>query len=222
MAEQVSAALQTLSSKGCTADALATCIEMLSEVSAARSSFEDSVQLVMTGPGESDTHYRDTRVVVSDLFRRAETSVLIAGYAIHQGRQIFEELAFRMASNENLHVRMFLNLAVKSGNTNEPNEAVARFVKDFKNRHWLPNHRLPEVYYDRRSLEALSVAPVALHAKCIVLDEKALFISSANFTEAAQNRNIELGVLMTSPILAKQATSFFAQLIKEGICLRAI
>jgi hypothetical protein len=222
MAGPVSAALLNLSAKGCSSDALATCIEMLGEVSAVRSSFEDSVQLVMTGPIESGAQHRDTKVVVSDLFRRAQSSVLIAGYAIHQGKQVLEELAYRMESNQDLRVRMFLNLAIKSGDTDGPIEAVARFVREFKNRHWLPNHRLPEVYYDRRSLEALSNAPVSLHAKCVVLDEQEIFVSSANLTEAAQNRNIELGVLMTSPILAKQATSFFTQLINEGICIRAI
>jgi hypothetical protein len=115
MAGPVSAALQNISDKGCSSDALATCIEMLGEVSAARSSFEDSVQLVMTGPIESGAQHRDTKVVVSDLFRRARSSVLIAGYAIHQGRQVLEELAFRMESNQALRVRMFLNLAIKWG-----------------------------------------------------------------------------------------------------------
>jgi phosphatidylserine/phosphatidylglycerophosphate/cardiolipin synthase-like enzyme len=63
---------------------------------------------------------------------------------------------------------------------------------------------------------------VAFHAKCVVLDEAELFVSSANFTEAAQNRNVELGVLLQSPTLAKQATSFLAELVSDHICERAL
>jgi phosphatidylserine/phosphatidylglycerophosphate/cardiolipin synthase-like enzyme len=37
-----------------------------------------------------------------------------------------------------------------------------------------------------------------LHAKAVVVDDEAVFITSANFTEAALDRNIELGSFMTS------------------------
>ena len=220
MAIPVSAALQSLSSKGCNADALATCIEMVSEVSTVRPSLEDSVQLVMTGPVESGNYHRDTKVVVADLFRRAESNVLIAGYAIHQGKKIFEELAARMGDMPDLHVRMFLNLTARSENSSS-SETVSRFIEEFKGRHWPRTNRFPEIYYDRRTLEAPIGRPVSLHAKCVILDERELFISSANFTEAAHNRNIELGVLLTSKLLAGQVASFFNELVREGICIRA-
>ncbi len=58
--------------------------------------------------------------------------------------------------------------------------------------------------------------------QCVVLDEAELFVSTANFTEAAQNRNVELGVLLRSTTLAKQATSFLAELISDHICERAV
>ena len=100
-------------------------------------------------------------------------------------------------------------------------EMVCRFVERFKNLHWPENCRLPELYYDRRSLHAAIDAPVALHAKCVVVDQRELFVSSANFTEAAQNRNIEAGVLVSSAVLAGQAVEFFEEMMKQGVCLRA-
>ncbi len=222
MAGTVSSALQQLFDRGCNADALAFCIEMLSDASSMRPSIEDSVQLVMTGPTQSEAYHRDTKIVVADLFRRANRSVLIAGYAIHQGKHIFEELAIRMEAIKSLHVRIFLNLPLPPGNTMGSAELVSRFVYEFSTRHWPANHRLPEVFYDRRGIEAANNEPTSLHAKCVGLDEHELFVSSANFTEAAQNRNIELGVLLASRTLAGQATEFFNNLAKEGICLRAI
>jgi hypothetical protein len=41
-----------------------------------------------------------------------------------------------------------------------------------------------------------------------------------NFTEAAQLRNIEIGVLIQSPAIANQITSFFADLTARGLLVR--
>lgn len=222
MAGPVAAALHSLSNQGCSPNALALCIEMLSDASAVRPSIEDSVQLVMTAPTQSNAYHRDTKVVVEDLFRRAERSILIAGYAVHQGKQIFEELASRMEKIASLQVRAFLNLPSRPGDVLTPAELLSKFASEFSKRHWPAGHRLPEVYYDRRGIEATNNEPTSLHAKCVILDEQELFVSSANFTEAAQNRNIEMGILLESPLLARQATQFFTDLIREGVCLRAI
>jgi phosphatidylserine/phosphatidylglycerophosphate/cardiolipin synthase-like enzyme len=49
-------------------------------------------------------------------------------------------------------------------------------------------------FYDKRSL--LPGPPwCSLHAKCAVVDGARSFISSANFTQRGQERNIEVGVL---------------------------
>lgn len=62
----------------------------------------------------------------------------------------------------------------------------------------------------------------ALTAKCIVVDGREVFISSTNFTEAAQYRNIEVGVILLSPTLARQAIEFFTAMTREGICIPAV
>jgi phosphatidylserine/phosphatidylglycerophosphate/cardiolipin synthase-like enzyme len=59
-----------------------------------------------------------------------------------------------------------------------------------------------------------------LHAKCIVIDGEELFVTSANFTEAAQSRNIETGLLVKSSAIADQAARFFDSLIRSGYCLK--
>jgi phosphatidylserine/phosphatidylglycerophosphate/cardiolipin synthase-like enzyme len=41
-----------------------------------------------------------------------------------------------------------------------------------------------------------------LHAKAVVTDDEAVFVTSANLTEAALDRNIELGVLIRDRALA--------------------
>ena len=219
---EVSLALQRLFEAGCSVTALALWMEILGAASSMRPRVADLATLVMTGPIQTAAVHRDTRVVVADLFRRAESSVVIAGYAIHQGRQIFSDLAARMQDLAALNVRLYLNLTPKPGDTRDDSERISKSASEFVERHWPSNHRLPEIYYDRRGLRPNPEQPVSFHAKCIIRDRKELFISSANFTEAAQNRNIEMGVLLVSPALADQAFNFFADLVREGICVRAL
>jgi len=218
MAAAVADALETLSLEGCTPGGLASCLEMIADTVAASASVENQVQLVMTAP-EGCAYHRDTAVVVQDLFRRAEKSVLVAGYAFYQGKQVFEELGRRMDEIADLHVRVFLNVARKPEDTGSTTEIVAGFVQKFKAYNWPAGSRLPELYYDRRSLTAAE-GPVSLHAKCVVVDGREIFDSSANFTEAAQHRNIEVGVLVRSAALARQATEFFNAMVQERVCVR--
>ena len=58
-----------------------------------------------------------------------------------------------------------------------------------------------------------------MHAKCIVVDGVQLFISSANFTEAAQNRNLEVGLLIRSAPLAESLARYFDTLVAQGLLL---
>jgi len=70
---------------------------MLADASESRFANHETVELVMTAPADSDAYHRDTKVVVTDLFRRAEKSILVAGFAVHQGRRIFSRIG---GSNE--------------------------------------------------------------------------------------------------------------------------
>jgi len=64
--------------------------------------------------------------------------------------------------------------------------------------------------------------PGSLHAKCIVVDAEHVFVSSANFTEAAQERNIEVGLLIQSRALGERVRRFFDALVDSGYFGRAI
>lgn len=220
MAESVSAALNGLSGAGCTPGGIVASIEAVADSIATRSALEDRVHLVMTGP-EGRAYHRDTAVVVADLFRRADRNVLVAGYAFYQGKDVFEELGRRMCTVPELQVRVFMNFSKGPDDTGPVAQIVSGFVQKFKAHNWPDGVRLPEIYYDCRALTP-TAGPVALHAKCIVVDDRELFVSSANFTEAAQHRNIEVGVLIRSAVLARQAREFFEAMIEDRVCVRAV
>jgi phosphatidylserine/phosphatidylglycerophosphate/cardiolipin synthase-like enzyme len=61
-----------------------------------------------------------------------------------------------------------------------------------------------------------------MHAKCVVVDGHRVFVSSANFTEAAQERNVEIGILFESAGAAARINRFFAALAESGQFRRAL
>ena len=76
----------------------------------------------------------------------------------------------------------------------------------------------PELYYDPRSAESFGVA--SLHAKCLVVDHEQTLITSANFTERGQERNIEVGVLMRDKGFANALEQQWFNLIRAKAVVR--
>lgn len=58
-----------------------------------------------------------------------------------------------------------------------------------------------------------------LHAKAVITDDESVFITSANLTEAAPDRNFELGLLVRDQALAVSVTSYFQVLIERSLLL---
>jgi phosphatidylserine/phosphatidylglycerophosphate/cardiolipin synthase-like enzyme len=103
----------------------------------------------------------------------------------------------------------------KRGNTTGADELVRRFADRFWGTDW-PGTTRPSVYYDPRSLEMEGPGGV-LHAKAVVADDEAVFVTSANLTEAALDRNIEMGLLVRDRALAASVSSHFRGLIDRGL-----
>jgi phosphatidylserine/phosphatidylglycerophosphate/cardiolipin synthase-like enzyme len=73
------------------------------------------------------------------------------------------------------------------------------------------------MFYDPRSLEMEYERRASLHAKCIVVDNEQAFVTSANFTTAAQQKNIEVGVLIRSKSFAAMLSTHFQTLAAAGL-----
>jgi phosphatidylserine/phosphatidylglycerophosphate/cardiolipin synthase-like enzyme len=196
---------------------LAAALELILQDRQRRPRLEDAIDLVTSGPEASGLANRDTAVVVRELFANAVESVLVAGYVVFQGHRVFQALADRMHEYPEVTVRMFLDIQRSPGETSADSELMRRFAARFRNYDWPKDRPLPLVFYDPRSLEISRHKRSCLHAKCIVVDKKTLFVSSANFTEAAQERNIEVGVLIHSRPLAEQLVRHFDTLLSAGL-----
>jgi hypothetical protein len=220
--DSISRRLEDLASLGMSPEAMSASLELVALSVASRPPLEDLVDLVTTGPEAGGVANRSTRVVVADLFRSAERSVLVAGYAIYQGQKIFQSLAERMECCPDLHVRMFLDVPRARGDTSSISNQIARFVQTFKTSQWPNGAPLPHVYCCEQAMGPENGKPGSLHAKCIAVDNQQLFVSSANFTEAAQDRNIEVGLLVRSAVLCERLARFFEALLNNHYFQRAI
>ena len=221
LAADVAGSLSEMAESGCSPAALARFVRLLEVSSDQHPRLEDVVQLVATGPTELENAPRATSVVVSSLFREADKSVVVIGYAVYQGQKVFRDLADRMTEHPGLDVRLYLDIQRKDGDTSTPGEIVRRFSDRFRTTQWPAGKRIPDVYYDPRSVAVDRSQAAALHAKCVIVDDHQLFISSANFTEAAQQRNIEMGLLVRSSALASKISEFLQRLVRANVLQKA-
>lgn len=213
----VRTALLELETEGFSPKQIATVLSFI-EIDRSRAcASELPIDLVTSGPEAPGISNRDTSVVVRELFAHAQKSVLVVGYAVYQGQQVFEALAQRMEALPELDVKFFLNIARPDGDSTASEILVARFKQRFKDKQWPLGCRLPEVFFDPRSVADDEPIRSSLHAKCIVVDSSQVFVSSANFTEAAQERNIEVGLMIESEWLARSITDHFRHMLEYGL-----
>jgi phosphatidylserine/phosphatidylglycerophosphate/cardiolipin synthase-like enzyme len=171
--------------------------------------------LVWSGPEVPGLHARDTRRVYEELLGSAERSIWASTYAFFDGPKAFEVLARRMEATPALRVTLLLNIQRKRGDTSASEQLVRRFADHFWKTDW-PGSSRPSVFYDPRALDPEGPGGV-LHAKAVVADDEAVFITSANLTEAALDRNIELGVLIRDHAFALAVGGYFRNLIDRDL-----
>jgi phosphatidylserine/phosphatidylglycerophosphate/cardiolipin synthase-like enzyme len=168
-----------------------------------------SAQIVWSGQRETHT-LRDTRAVLDELCARAERHVVLATYVVYDGLRSLAPLARRMRALPSLRVDFYVDLRSARDHTARDEDVAVSWLQTFRVSHWPEDLRLPAVWY----------SPTTLHAKCVVVDARWVFVTSANFTEAAQARNIEVGVLLDHPALAQSLVAQFQGLQEGGGVLR--
>jgi phosphatidylserine/phosphatidylglycerophosphate/cardiolipin synthase-like enzyme len=209
--ETVVAALIDLESMGVFGAASAAWIRT-AEKAASRTPRPD---LVWSGPEVPGLHARDTRRVYEELLSSAERTVWASTYAFFDGPKAFEVLARRMDAQPALKATLLLNIQRKRGDTTSSDGLVRRFADRFWGADW-PGSRRPVVFFDPRALEMDGPSGV-LHAKAVVVDDEVVFVTSANLTEAALDRNIEIGLLVRDPPLALSVVSHFRGLVEREL-----
>jgi len=204
--------LMRLASEGLTPAHLALLLDAYADAAEVRAAHLNA-ELVWSGPDASAAQSRDTSVVVPELFAVAQRDVLVSTFVVRQAESVLRPLATRMEAVPELRARIFLHVGRKERDTSIESELLREFAEDFR-RSW-PGARHPEVYYDPRGLQADSAERATWHAKCVVVDDELAFVTSANFTEWAQQRNVEAGVLIRNREFAVQLRRQFEALVQS-------
>ena len=198
-----------------TAVAVATMLRLVAAERERAASETPRFEVVWSGPEAQAPEHRTTLAVVHGMFQSFRRTLLISSYVTDAGdraREFFGPLAERLDADPALRVCFFVNVPPpKSGSGAD---AIAAYRTRFRDIIW-PGHRLPDVWYDPRSV-AHGEKRGVLHAKCVIADDREALVTSANLTTAAHERNVELGVLITAASVARDIARPFMELIGTG------
>jgi phosphatidylserine/phosphatidylglycerophosphate/cardiolipin synthase-like enzyme len=164
-------------------------------------------QVIWTGPSHGHFPVRRLDQYLYDLIAGAKTSILLVTFAAHKVSRLCEHL--KSAVNRGVTLTLIVESEEESEGqlTQDALNALSDILSEsVKIYHWPASRR------ERNQKGRLG----KLHVKCAVVDEVAV-IGSANLTDDAFNRNMELAVCLSDPLSVKTIKAHFASLVLENI-----
>lgn len=145
-----------------------------------------SIELVWTGPKTGLIPTRRTEQVILEVIETAKDDVFLVTYVFYKASSIVKALNAAVARC--VDVRILLESCVDHGGSvkGDSVRTMSEAVPGATIYVWNPSARKP----------AGDAASASVHAKCAVADGRLAFITSANLTSAALERNMELGLLI--------------------------
>jgi phosphatidylserine/phosphatidylglycerophosphate/cardiolipin synthase-like enzyme len=215
-APEVACRMSSISGLGCPPTVLAALAEALAKSQSSTEAALRSVFPVLSGPAVPGVPVVATPTVVRGLFEEAKSRVLISSYVFHDASELLAPLAKRMDCDPEFETTIITDLSHTRKNDEPIPVLTNRFKQQFLAYSW-PGKRHPTLWHDPRALfEPDRSKSGVMHAKTVIIDEAAAFVTSANFTEAAQGRNVEAGILVRHPIHVKTLRAFFHGLIETN------
>ena len=161
---------------------------------------KQTVSLAITAPPSFSIRAKSTKIVVEQMIKNAEKSILITGYSLSD---YFGELIdiIIQKSQSGVYVKFFINNIEKQNNIEKLLRYKGRFL---------------DIYTYANKNDSMS----ALHAKVITVDGKESLITSANLSFHGQEGNIELGAFVKSESVSKQIDDIFTKLIFNKVLTR--
>lgn len=142
-------------------------------------------ELVWTGPSTGQVSVRHTEQVLCEIIHYAKRRLFLVSFVAFEVDSIIG--ALRSAIGRQVQIDMLLESSNEYGG-----KVTHDSVKTMKS--ILPSIDVYVWSSDKKALPGQLTG--AVHAKCAVADGELAFITSANLTSAAMERNMELGVLI--------------------------
>jgi cardiolipin synthase A/B len=164
---------------------------------------ELSVELVWTGPTTRFVPTRRTEQVLLDLIASATTELFLVSFVAYEVRSVV--MAMKQAANRGVRLRVLLEASTSHGGTlnYDPAATMRASVPAAELFEW---RKKPEPFVDGK-----------VHAKVAVVDCERAFITSANLTGHALEKNMEAGVLINGGPTPKVLADHLQALIDVGV-----
>jgi phosphatidylserine/phosphatidylglycerophosphate/cardiolipin synthase-like enzyme len=157
------------------------------EVALAAKHAAPTTELVWTGPSTPVVPVRRTEQVLCDLIRCSERRLTMTSFGIFQVPRLVEELESALGRCVELRIVLGDRESHSDQEIDQQRQQLGRVLATRATLLQWPPERRPR---DERGHAGL------MHVKAAVADSHIAFLSSANLTEAALERNMELGVLI--------------------------
>ncbi len=182
---------------------------MLLGASEARRRVEDelNVELVWTGPTTRFVATRRTEQVLLDLIRSAEKDLFLVSFVTYDVPSVVK--AMNDASGRGVRIRVLLEASTGHGGSLsvDPAATMRNSVPSAEIFTWIEK---PEPFIDGK-----------VHAKVAVVDGARAFITSANLTGHALEKNMEAGVAIHGGPVPRTLRNHLEALVDVGVIGRA-
>lgn len=169
------------------------------------------VSPVWTGPETAAFRVRRTDQALLELIAAAREHLIVVSFAVYKVPEIAAALI--AAAERSCEIMVVLESEAASGGkvSFEMSDALGSHVAEHVTFYTWPSELRPETGNGKRA---------SLHAKCAVADAEQLLVSSANLTEYAFTKNMELGLLIEGGEVPKRVEAHWRGLIADGVLRR--
>lgn len=166
-----------------------------------------AIELVWTGPRTGLIPTRRTEQVMLEVIESANTDIFLVTYVFYKASSVVD--ALNASIDRGVKVSILMESSIDHGGAVKGDgvKAMAEAVPGSTVYVWDPEAKKTEG-------DALSAS---VHAKCAVADKKLAFITSANLTSAALERNMELGLLIRGGTAPERLRSHLAALVTTKV-----
>jgi phosphatidylserine/phosphatidylglycerophosphate/cardiolipin synthase-like enzyme len=167
---------------------------------------ELSVELVWTGPTTRFVPTRRTEQVLLDLVAGAQAELFLVSFVVYDVRSVVT--AMNEAASRGVRLRVLLEASTSHGGSLnvDPAATMRASVPSAELFAW---REKPEPFVDGK-----------VHAKVVVVDGARAFVTSANLTGHALEKNMEAGVLINGGRVPKTLSDHLEALVDVGVIVR--
>ncbi|MEI7768500.1 MAG: DISARM system phospholipase D-like protein DrmC [Chloroflexales bacterium] len=168
---------------------------------------EQHLEVLWSGPVVPSVALRRTDQALIEVIEAAQQRLLLVSFAVHPTPAIIA--ALEAALSQGVMLTMIVERYEADGSlmAYDTIQALGDIAQRSTIYLW-PQATRPVDATGRMGL---------MHVKCALADRRMLFLSSANLTGAAMNRNMELGVMISGGEIPQRVGAQFDQMIARGV-----